>query len=155
MAEKKSSSPGIRHHHSNGKLQGGLQGTYYPLQGSQSNEPRPGGMTAEEEETLCKEQFLFPEPTSLLRKAAAMHPNWPDTRGVFQNVDKNALVWVNNETHLWFEVIETGRDSRTLWRNRIISYARSEHLGYVSTCPSNLGTGLRAIMTFKLSKFGK
>merc|ERR1719321_1342095 len=33
-------------------------------------------------------------------------------------------------------------------------FAHSEHLGYVLTCPSNLGTGLRASMMVKLPVIG-
>merc|ERR1712216_939864 len=32
--------------------------------------------------------------------------------------------------------------------------SHSEHLGYILTCPSNLGTGLRASMMVKLPKLG-
>ena len=33
-------------------------------------------------------------------------------------------------------------------------FSHSEHLGYILTCPSNLGTGLRASMMVKLPKLG-
>jgi protein-arginine kinase len=34
-------------------------------------------------------------------------------------------------------------------------FAHSEHLGYITTCPSNCGTGLRASVMLKLPKVGK
>jgi len=34
-------------------------------------------------------------------------------------------------------------------------YAHSEHLGYITTCPSNVGTGLRASVMLKLPKLYK
>merc|ERR1711865_922193 len=33
-------------------------------------------------------------------------------------------------------------------------FAHSEHLGYILTCPSNLGTGMRASMMITLPKIG-
>ena len=34
-------------------------------------------------------------------------------------------------------------------------YAHSEHLGYITTCPSNVGTGLRGSVMLKLPKLYK
>lgn len=34
-------------------------------------------------------------------------------------------------------------------------YAHDEHLGYITTCPSNVGTGLRASVMLKLPKLYK
>merc|ERR1719383_448531 len=41
----------------------------------------------------------------------------------------------------------------TLMKERGHSYMWNEHLGYVLTCPSNLGTGLRAGVHVKLPQF--
>ena len=34
----------------------------------------------------------------------------------------------------------------------IAKFANDEHLGYISTCPTNLGTGMRASVHIKLPK---
>merc|ERR1712107_468111 len=34
-------------------------------------------------------------------------------------------------------------------------FANDEHLGYISNCPTNLGTGMRASVHIKLPKLGK
>lgn len=36
-----------------------------------------------------------------------------------------------------------------------IQFAHDDHLGYVTSCPSNLGTGLRASVHIKLPKLGQ
>ncbi len=36
-----------------------------------------------------------------------------------------------------------------------IKFANDDHLGYISTCPSNLGTGMRALVQIKLPKLQK
>jgi len=37
---------------------------------------------------------------------------------------------------------------------KIAKFARDDHLGYITSCPSNLGTGLRASVHIKLPKLG-
>ena len=81
-------------------LEGDLKGDYYPLAGSNSYEPKPGGMTAEQEEQLRVDHFLFQEPDSTLLISGKMHRDWPDARGIWHNALKNALVWTNEEDHM-------------------------------------------------------
>jgi len=151
------------------KLQGELAGDYFPLAGSQSYAAKAGGMTAEEEETLRKEHFLFQEPDSTLLISGDMHRDWPDARGIFHNNDKNALVWLNEEDHLRIISMQMGPDIKAVFSRfaklcaeveKVVtaegfSFAHSEHLGYILTCPSNLGTGLRASMMVRLPQLGK
>jgi len=148
---------------------GELAGEYYPLAGSQSYAPKPGGMTPEEEEKLREEHFLFQEPDSTLLISGDMHRDWPDARGCFHNNDKNCVVWVNEEDHLRIISMEMGADIKNVFSRfsslcaeveKVVtgegySFAHSEHLGYILTCPSNLGTGLRASMMVKLPNLGK
>ena len=86
-----------------------------------------------------------------------MARGWPDARGIWHNDAKNFLVWVNEEDHLRLISMETGGDMRAVFKrfcdgiNKFEevmkkdnqSFMWNEHLGYVLTCPSNLGTGLR------------
>ncbi|KAF4741186.1 Creatine kinase S-type, mitochondrial, partial [Perkinsus olseni] len=72
-----------------------LKGDYYPLHGSKSYEPKPGGMTREQEEDMRENHFLFQEPDSTLLLSSGMGRHWPDARGIFHNDEKNFLVWVN------------------------------------------------------------
>jgi len=151
------------------KLEGELAGDYFPLAGSQSYAAKPGGMTAEEEEKLRTDHFLFQEPDSTLLISGAMHRDWPDARGIYHNKDKNALVWLNEEDHLRIISMQMGPDIKAVFTRfaslcseveKVVtaegfSFAHSEHLGYILTCPSNLGTGLRASMMVKLPNLGK
>eukprot|EP00462_Mataza_sp_D1_P000297 CAMPEP_0175090836 /NCGR_PEP_ID=MMETSP0086_2-20121207/1574_1 /TAXON_ID=136419 /ORGANISM="Unknown Unknown, Strain D1" /LENGTH=934 /DNA_ID=CAMNT_0016363523 /DNA_START=59 /DNA_END=2863 /DNA_ORIENTATION=+ len=151
------------------KLEGELAGDYFPLAGSQSYSAKPGGMTSEEEEKLRADHFLFQEPDSTLLISGAMHRDWPDARGIYHNKDKNALVWLNEEDHLRIISMQMGPDIKAVFTRfanlcaeveKVVtaegfSFAHSEHLGYILTCPSNLGTGLRASMMVKLPNLGK
>ena len=91
-------------------LEGELKGDYYPLAGSHSYAPKAGGMTAEQEEEMRKEHFLFQEPDSTLLISGSMHRDWPDARGIYTNDARNALVWANEEDHMRVISMEMGCD---------------------------------------------
>jgi creatine kinase len=145
-------------------LGGELKGDYYPLAGSQSYSRKLGGMTHAEEEQLREDHFLFQEPDSTLLISGGMERDWPDARGIFHNNDKNALVWLNEEDHMRIIAMEMGADIKNVFSRFVklsqevekvvtkegYGFSHSEHLGYILTCPSNLGTGLRASMMVKL-----
>jgi len=137
-----------------------LVGKYYPL----------GGMTKDEEDKLQAEGFLFqkPTPNNVLHNCGAAR-DWPDGRGIFHNKDKSFLVWINEEDHMRCISMQNGGNVKDVFARfaRAISsiegtlnkdgfkYAHDEHLGYITTCPSNVGTGLRASVMLKLPKLYK
>eukprot|EP01039_Chlorochromonas_danica_P002267 gene2267-2482_t len=137
-----------------------LTGIYYPL----------GAMTKKEEQDLQDTGFLFqkPTPNNVLSNCGAAR-DWPDARGIFHNKDKTFLVWVNEEDHMRCIAMQDGGNVKEVfvrWANAINSvekslnkagyhYAHDEHLGYITTCPSNVGTGLRASVMLKLPKLYK
>merc|ERR1711915_309973 len=110
---------------------------YFPLNGSRSYEPKPNGMSVEKEEQLRTAGNLFQEPDSTLLLSSGCGRHWPDARGIFHNDQENLFVWVNEEV-----LKKDGHD-----------FMHSEHLGWILTCPSNLGTGLRAGCMVKVPKF--
>lgn len=141
------------------KLDGEFHGKYYPL----------NKMTEEEQEQLINDHFLFDKPVSPLLTCAGMARDWPDARGIWHNDVKNFLVWVNEEDHCRIISMEKGGDMKSVFTrfcqglNRVEQLIKesgkefmwNEHLGYVLTCPSNLGTGLRAGVHAKLAKLSK
>lgn len=141
------------------RLSGNLSGSYYPL----------NGMTAAEQQQLIDDHFLFDKPVSPLLTCAGMARDWPDARGIWHNKDKNFLVWVNEEDHTRVISMEKGGDMRSVFDRfcrglneveRLIKrkgheYMWNQHLGYILTCPSNLGTGLRAGVHVKLPNLAK
>jgi hypothetical protein len=66
-----------------------LKGKYYGL----------GTMTKAEQDQLIADHFLFKEGDRFL-EACGVNRNWPDNRGIFHNVDKTFLTWVNEEDQL-------------------------------------------------------
>lgn len=143
-----------------GMFEGELKGKYYPL----------GGMSQEDEDMLQSNGFLFqkPGPAQLLAVAGAAR-NWPDNRGIFHNDAKTALAWCNEEDHCRIISMQKGGDvwsvfSRFCQISDTIGAAAKangaklmEHpkLGFLGTCPSNLGTGLRASVMIKIPELNK
>jgi len=136
-----------------------LAGKYFPL----------SNMTKEEEQQLQNDHFLFQKPGggTLLTGAGAAR-DWPSGRGIFHNDNKTFLVWCNEEDHMRVISMQDGGDIVAVFarwvkavtaveesiKQRGYSFMHNEHLGFLGTCPSNLGTGLRASMFVKLEKLG-
>jgi creatine kinase len=147
-------------------MEGDLKGDYYPLNGSRSYEAKPNGMSHEKEEALRKMGNLFQEPDSTLLLSSGMARHWPDGRGVFHNDEANLFVWCNEEDHMRIVSMQgsragpskIGKDIRATTARFIracdavqkvlkaegADFVHDPNLGWVLTCPSNLGTGLRA-----------
>ncbi|XP_035466310.1 creatine kinase, brain a isoform X1 [Scophthalmus maximus] len=140
-------------------LSGDLNGKYYALK----------NMTDAEQQQLIDDHFLFDKPVSPLLLASGMGRDWPDARGIWHNDNKTFLVWVNEEDHLRVISMQKGGNMKevfnrfctgltkieTLFKERGHAFMWNEHLGYVLTCPSNLGTGLRAGVHVKLPNMSK
>jgi len=137
-----------------------LQGTYYPL----------GELTSEQEEELQAGGYLFQKPGPMqLLGAAGAGRSWPDGRGIFHNDAKTVLCWCNEEDQCRIIAMEQGGDIKGVFErfcalsDAIKGAAEKngkklmEHpnLGFLGTCPSNLGTGLRASFMIVLPELNK
>ncbi|XP_072303005.1 creatine kinase, testis isozyme-like [Eucyclogobius newberryi] len=136
-----------------------LKGKYYALK----------NMTQEEQQQLIDDHFLFDKPVSPLLLSAGMGRDWPDARGIWHNDNKTFLVWVNEEDHLRVISMQKGGKIKevfsrfctgltkieALFKQRGHDFMWNQHLGYILTCPSNLGTGLRAGVHVKLPNMSK
>merc|ERR1739847_238169 len=101
---------------------------------------------------------------SPLLTCAGMARDWPDGRGIWHNDSKSFLVWINEEDHLRVISMEKGGNIKKVFTRFCDGLKKfesnlkengyeimwNEHLGYVLTCPSNLGTGIRAGVHCKL-----
>ncbi|XP_057580779.1 creatine kinase U-type, mitochondrial isoform X2 [Hippopotamus amphibius kiboko] len=140
-------------------LKGDLAGRYYRL----------SEMTDAEQQQLIDDHFLFDKPVSPLLTAAGMARDWPDARGIWHNNEKSFLIWVNEEDHTRVISMEKGGNMKKVFERfcrglkeveRLIQergweFMWNERLGYILTCPSNLGTGLRAGVHIKLPLLSK
>ena len=131
-------------------LEGELSGNYYPLL----------GMSKEVRVTLIKDHFLFKEGDRFL-DAAGLNRNWPEGRGIYHNNDKTFLVWVNEEDQLRIISMQQGGDIKEVFTRLVnaiksietkVPFSYNDHLGYITSCPTNLGTAMRASVHIALPK---
>ena len=85
------------------------------------------------------------------------------------NKQKNFLIWVNEEDHTRVISMQKGGDMKAVFtrfcnglkqvedliRKEGGEFMWNKHLGYILTCPSNLGTGLRAGVHIKIPHLSK
>ncbi len=92
-----------------------------------------------------------------------MNREWPEARGIFHNENKTFLVWVNEEDQLRIISMQKGFNVKEVFGRlcrasthieKVAKFAHDEHLGYITSCPTNLGTALRASVHIKLPKLG-
>lgn len=84
-------------------------------------------------------------------------------RGVAFGVSETVSVMVNEEDHLRLQAMAAGFDPQLAWRragniDRMledhVTYACDQRLGYLTGCPTNVGTGLRASVMLHLPGLG-
>merc|ERR1739844_235347 len=141
------------------KLTGDLSGTYYPLT----------GMDEKVRQQLVDDHFLFVSGDRNLT-VAGMERDWPEGRGIFHNAAKTFLLWVNEEDQMRIISMEKGGDVKGVF-SRLArgikavgdsvkaecgkDFALSEQYGYIHSCPTNLGTGMRASVMIDLPGYTK
>lgn len=85
-------------------------------------------------------------------------------RGIFHNAEKTFLVWVNEEDQLRIISMQMGADIKQVFdrlsraASQIEARARflhNDHVGYITSCPTNLGTALRASVHIHLPNLMK
>lgn len=105
---------------------------------------------------LVKAHFMFKDMADdpyLATAGIASH--WPIGRGCYISGDKQFIIWVGEEDHLRimcmkkgtvlneiFDRLKTSLD--TVESIEGLTFAHSPNFGYVTSCPTNLGTGMRA-----------
>ena len=131
-------------------LDGDLAGKYFAL----------SGMDEATRQQLVNDHFLFKKGDRFL-ESAGINRMWPEGRGIFHNNDKTFLVWVNEEDQLRIISMEKGSDIGSVFGrlcravNKLddqLGFQHSKALGYLSSCPTNLGTGMRASVHVKIPK---
>jgi protein arginine kinase len=79
--------------------------------------------------------------------------------GVFINKDQTCSVMINEEDHLRIQFLKMGFNLRSVWKqiDRLdtglesgLDFAFSHEFGYLTACPTNLGTALRASVMMHL-----
>ncbi|XP_015923977.1 arginine kinase Lit v 2 isoform X3 [Parasteatoda tepidariorum] len=134
-------------------MSGELKGTYYPLT----------GMDKATQQKLIDDHFLFKEGDRFLQAANACR-FWPSGRGIYHNDNKTFLVWSNEEDHLRIISMQKGGDLKQIYKRLVdavniiesrLPFSHDDRLGFLTFCPTNLGTTIRASVHIKLPKLAK
>jgi protein arginine kinase len=81
------------------------------------------------------------------------HTDSSDTKALFLNNDKHLSIMINEEDHLRIQILKAGLEFKNLWQeidqldnllDQKLEYAFSDKWGYLTSCPTNVGTALRA-----------
>ena len=132
---------------------GNLGGRYYPL----------NNLSEEDRASLIADHFLFKAGDRFL-KDAGLNRDWPSGRGIFHNDEKTFLVWINEEDELRIISMQQGGDIKEVFSRLMtavvkiqekVDFAYNNHLGYITSCPTNLGTAMRASVHIKLPNLGE
>jgi len=140
-------------------LQGDLAGSYFPLT----------GMGEAVRQQLVDDHFLFISGDKNLI-VSGMERDWPEGRGIFHNKDKTFLTWVNEEDQLRIISMQKGGDVKAVFdrlargisavgesvkKESGMDFMLDKKYGFIHSCPTNLGTGMRASVHVDLPGFTK
>ncbi len=134
-------------------LEDDLKGKYFPLD----------GLSEEDSKSLIKDHFLFKTGDRFL-EAAGLNRDWPSGRGIYHNDEKTFLVWINEEDQLRIISMQKGGNIQEVFSRltkaikqleKKMKFSYNDHLGYITSCPTNLGTAMRASVHIKVPKLSK
>lgn len=134
-------------------FEGELAGQFYSL----------SSLSDAERKQLIEDHFLFKEGDRFL-EACGLNREWPEGRGIFHNNEKSFLVWVNEEDQLRIISMQNGADIGAVFTRlskacahieKVAQFSHDDHLGYITSCPTNLGTALRASVHIHLPNLGQ
>lgn len=129
-------------------LTGDLEGKFYASE----------GMDPAEEQKMIDDHQLFKSGDEHLLSAAALN-YWPKGRGIYKNTADSFLVWINEEDHLRFiSMDQSGDIQKTYCRlkdavtqcSNELKFKRHDRLGWITFCPTNLGSTIRASVMISL-----
>ena len=135
-----------------GALKEDLGGTYVSLKNIE-NQTQP-----------VKSDILVFTKGDRFQEAAGINSDFPEGRGVFFSLDRRLMVWVNEEDHLRIMSLEKTSDlSAAFYRlcrslrvlETRLDFAWDKTYGYLTSCPTNLGTAMRAGVHIRLEKLDR
>jgi creatine kinase len=112
------------------------------------------------QQQLIDDHFLFKEGDRFLQAANACR-YWPSGRGIYHNDAKTFLIWLSEEDHLRIISMQMGGNLGEVFRRltnavndieKRIPFSHNDRLGFLTFCPTNLGTTIRASVHIKVPK---
>jgi len=142
-------------------------GTVYSLTPDFGTEKNPNLITAAKYQELVDAHVMFKDmDADPFLKSAGIASDWPYGRGCWQSKDKQCIIWFGEEDQLRIMCMKKGTKLNEVF-DRLkgmldcvesidgVKFATSDSYGYITSCPSNLGTGMRASVHVKLPNLTK
>lgn len=135
------------------RLKGDLKGQYYSLE----------HLDGDKCHQLKKENLIF-KRGDRFQDAAGINSDFPKARGIFHSFDKQFITWVNEEDHLRLISLEKTSDVSSVYNrltralsalNPELDFARDRTYGYLTSCPTNIGTSMRAGVHIQLERLAE
>jgi len=131
-------------------------------------------MTNDQNLDLIERHILFDNPNEWTI-ASGLGRDWPDGRALYANVHNlqsqtpDFMIWVNEEDHLRIMCLRNGGDIQGVFTTLINGvrelerelgkrgwhFAYDSRLGYLTSCPTNVGTTMRASVHVRLTNLGR
>ena len=136
-------------------------GKYYSLTPGHSCE-----IPAAQADEMRRDRYLFNDMTSDNHlTSSGIASDWPHGRGIWLSSDKKMMVWVGEEDHLRIISIVHGSDLGVVDRSLStllsamteagIEFATDPKYGFITTCPTNMGTGKRQSVLLQFPNLSK
>lgn len=121
----------------------------------------PNEIDADEYDRRVKAHQMFKDMSAdPYLNAAGISADWPYGRGMYVSGGEDFLVWVGEEDHLRIMAMQHGGNLSALFKRLhtgleilgglLPAFATSPTYGNVTSCPTNLGAGMRASLHMKL-----
>jgi creatine kinase len=119
-------------------------------------------ITDDEYKVLVNDHVMFKDMAAdPFLNSAGISNDWPYGRGCWQSDDKMRIIWFGEEDQLRIMCMKKGSNLLDVFSNLNemlltvqgidgIKFAKDENYGYITSCPSNLGTGMRASVHVKI-----
>jgi protein arginine kinase len=110
-------------------------------------------------EFLVERHLISPDFLHRMTKKKDFKSSGSFGRAAFINQDETVSLMVNEEDHLRFQVLSAGLNFTDSFQKldelddcleSLLQYAYSQQYGFLTACPSNVGTGLRASVMIHL-----
>ncbi|XP_076030921.1 uncharacterized protein LOC143019110 [Oratosquilla oratoria] len=120
-------------------------------------------LSPKDQDDLLERHLLFKQGDRFLQAAGACR-YWPDGRGIFLNDDSTLVVWVNEEDHMRIISMQSGGDLGAVYERftravtllgQKLPFSSSQRFGFLTFCPTNLGTAIRASVHIRLPNLGE
>lgn len=125
------------------------KGAFYPLE----------GIDEAIKQDMANMHQLFEPETKQLKSAGVTE--FSKGRAIYRNTTKDLIVWVNEEDHLKFISIDQGGDIKIAFNRlkkavaeweKFLQFKKNDRLGYLTFCPTNLGSTINASVIMNLPK---